>query len=55
MECLLSNVVEFKKPPKPPEPKKPRPGLRKLLIVLGVIAAFVAAWGYFTLFGGTPG
>ena len=39
----MSNVVEFKKPPKPPEPKKPNPGLRKALIVLGVIAAFAVA------------
>ena len=48
----MSNVVEFKKPPKPPEPKKPNPGLRKALVVLGVIAAFAAIWGYFQFIGG---
>lgn len=51
----MSNVIEFKKPPKPPEPKKPRPGQRKLLIILGVIVAFLAAWVYFYLTGsGAP-
>ena len=47
----MTNIVEFKIPPKPPEPKKPRPGLRKLLIAAGVIAAFAAAFAYFSLFG----
>lgn len=48
----MSNVVEFKKPPKAPEPKKPNPGLKKLLIMLGVVAAFVLAWAYFQFVGG---
>ncbi len=48
----MSNVVEFKKPPKAPEPKKPNPRLRTALIVLGVIAAFAAAWAYFQFIGG---
>lgn len=49
----MSNVVEFKRPPKPPEPKKPiPPGLRKLAIGLAVIAAFVLAWAYFQYIGG---
>ncbi|MGF0536619.1 hypothetical protein ACQQ2Q_01400 [Agrobacterium sp. ES01] len=47
----MSNVVEFKRPPKPKEPKPPRPGLNKLLVALGVIAAFVLAWAYFNYFG----
>lgn len=47
----VSNVVEFKRPPKPKEPKPPRPGLKKLLVALGVIAAFVLAWAYFNYFG----
>ncbi len=48
----MSNVVEFKRPPKAPEPKKPNPGLKKLLIALGVIAAFALAWAYFQFVGG---
>jgi len=48
----VNTVVEFKRPAKPPEPKKPNPGLKKLLIVLGVIAAFAAVWGYFQFIGG---
>lgn len=43
----MSNVVEFKRPPKPEEPKPPKPGQKKLLIVLAVVAAFVLAWAYF--------
>lgn len=48
----VNTVVEFKRPAKPPEPKKPNPGLRRLLIVLGVTAAFAAVWGYFQFIGG---
>ncbi|NML76856.1 hypothetical protein HHL25_22195 [Rhizobium sp. S-51] len=48
----MSNVVEFKKPPKPKEPKKPNPALRKVLIGLGVVAAFALAWAYFQFVGG---
>lgn len=47
----MSNVVEFKKPAKPPEPRKPDPRLRMLLILLGVIVAFAAAWAYFQFVG----
>jgi len=46
----MSNVVKFKRPPKPQEPKlprKPNPALRKLVTVLGIVAAFVLAWAYF--------
>jgi len=48
----MSNVFEFKQRPKPEEPKKPNPGLRKLLSVLAVAAAFVLAWAYFQYTGG---
>ena len=48
----MSNVVEFKQPPKPKPPRKPRPHLRRLLIAVGVLAALAAAWGYFTIVGG---
>jgi len=51
----MSNVVQFKKPPKPPEPKKPNPGLRKLLTLPGIVAALVATWAYFQYVGGEPG
>ena len=47
----MTNIVEFKRPPEPKPPKQPRPGLKKLLTLAGVIAAFVAAWGYFSYFG----
>lgn len=48
----VSNVVEFRKPHKPKEPKKVPPGLRKVLIVAGVIAVFVLVWAWFNFFGG---
>lgn len=51
----MSNVVKFKRPPKPQEPKPPRrasPGLRKLLTLISVVAAFVLVWAYFQYVGG---
>ncbi len=51
----MSNVIKFERPPedKPPKPKAAMsPSLRKMLIWVGIVAAFVLAWGYFTLFGG---
>ncbi|MCM2472845.1 hypothetical protein HGO38_05050 [Rhizobium sp. CG5] len=48
----MSNIIDFKQPPKPPKPKTPRPGLRKALTILGVVAVFLAAWAYFRYFGG---
>lgn len=47
----MNTVVDFKRPQKPPEPKKPNPGQKKLLLVLGVIAAFGVAWAYFQFIG----
>ncbi|MBB4956247.1 hypothetical protein H4S14_004344 [Agrobacterium vitis] len=41
---MNDNVIKFRKPA---PPKKPHPGLRKLLIGLGVIAVFVMIWAYF--------
>lgn len=51
----MSNVIKFESPPEPkaPKPKKTlSPALRKGLIFAGVALAFVATWGYFTVFGG---
>lgn len=51
----MSNVVKFKRPPKPKEqtpPRRPNPGLRKLLTLIGVVAAFVLVWAYFQYVGG---
>jgi hypothetical protein len=45
---MNDNVIKFRRP-KPP--RTPRPGLRKLLVVIVVIAVFAAAWGYFQIFG----
>lgn len=42
------NVIKFRK--RKPE-KKPRPGLRKLLTILAIVAAFLAMWVYFALTG----
>jgi hypothetical protein len=44
---MNDNVIQFRRR-KPPRP--PRPGLRKLAIAAAILALFVAAWGYFTLF-----
>lgn len=41
---MSDNVIKFRKPT---PPKQPRPGLRKLLIGFGVVAAFAVVWAYF--------
>lgn len=54
-EIRMSNVIKFERPPEPKAPKPKRtlpPALRKVLIFAGIALAFVASWGYFTLFGG---
>lgn len=48
----MSNVVDFKRPPKPKEPKKLSPALRKALTIAGIIAALVLVWTYFYVTGG---
>lgn len=52
----MSNVIKFERPPeeKPSKPKAPvSPASHKILIWVGIVAALVLAWGYFTVFGGT--
>lgn len=50
----MSNVIKFERPPEN-EPPKPKKALsltaRRILIWAGIAAAFLLAWGYFTLFG----
>jgi hypothetical protein len=41
---MSDNVIKFRKPT---PPKQPRPGLRKLLVGLPVVAFFILAWAYF--------
>lgn len=51
----MSNVIKFERPPEPEAPKQKKtisPALRKALIWLGILLAFVGAWIYFTLLGG---
>jgi hypothetical protein len=48
---MSDNVIQFRKPAPQKTPKPPRPWLRKLISIAVVIAAFVAAWIYFTLAG----
>ncbi|MBU2326003.1 MAG: hypothetical protein KJ755_01395 [Alphaproteobacteria bacterium] len=53
-EPRMSNVIKFERPPenKPPKPKKALSlTARRILIWAGIAAAFLLAWGYFTLFG----
>ncbi|NTJ42438.1 hypothetical protein G6L28_07470 [Agrobacterium larrymoorei] len=44
---MNENVIKFRKPEPPKRQKQPRPGLRKFLTVLGIVAFFVGAWAYF--------
>lgn len=51
----MSNVIKFERPPEPkaPKPKKTlSASQRKALTFAGIALAFVATWGYFTVFGG---
>ncbi|MBB3945897.1 hypothetical protein GGQ73_001832 [Rhizobium skierniewicense] len=48
---MNENVIKFRKPEPPKQPRKPNPQLRKLAIVIGVIAFFAAAWAYFQYLG----
>lgn len=48
----MSNVVEFKRPPKKEDPKPPNPNRQKLLFAAGAITALIAAWAYFQYIGG---
>ncbi|WP_416799236.1 hypothetical protein [Ciceribacter azotifigens] len=43
----MSNVIEFKRPPKPKEKRKAQPALRKAVVFAGVILAFVVVWAYY--------
>ncbi len=43
----MSNVIEFKRPPKPKERKKVQPAVRKALLFAGVCLAFVLVWAYY--------
>lgn len=47
---MNDNVIKFRRPE---PPKQPRPGRKRALIWLGVIAAFVLVFVYFHLTGGT--
>ncbi|OCJ55526.1 hypothetical protein A6U92_02730 [Agrobacterium rubi] len=44
---MNENVIKFRKPEPPKQPRKPNPQMRKLAIVVGIIAFFAAAWAYF--------
>lgn len=46
-EPFVSNVIEFKRPPKPKEPKKVPPLLKKMMVIAAIVAALVLAWAYF--------
>ncbi len=50
----MSNVIKFERPPenKPPKPKRSLSlNARRILIWVGIVAAFLLAWAYFTFFG----
>lgn len=47
MGVAMSNVIEFKRPPKPKEKRKLQPEIRKVLWLAGVCLAFVLVWAYY--------
>lgn len=48
----MSNVIKFNKPKPVKPPRQTSPAVKKALIILGVVAAFAAAWAYFQFVGG---
>jgi hypothetical protein len=48
---MSDNVIKFQRPQKPKPPRQVPPWLKKLLVVLGIVAFFVAAYIYFLLTG----
>jgi len=48
---MSDNVIKFKRPQKPKPPRQTPPWVKKLLVVLGIAAFFVAAYAYFALTG----
>jgi hypothetical protein len=48
---MSDNVIKFQRPPKPKPPRQTPPWLKRVLIVLGVAAFFIAAFVYFWLTG----
>ncbi|RCW22702.1 hypothetical protein DFR48_108224 [Ciceribacter lividus] len=43
----MSNVIEFKRPPKPKEKKKLQPFARRALLSAGICLAFALIWAYY--------
>ncbi len=52
---MNDNVIKFRKKEVPKPPRQTPPGVRKALVILGVIAAFLAAFAYFYLTGDQSG
>ncbi len=48
---MSDNVIKFQRPLKPKPPRQTPPWLKRVLIVLGVAAFFIAAFVYFSLTG----
>lgn len=54
VEDFMSNVIKFERPPEPKAPKTRKalsPALHRILAWGGIVLAFVAVWGFFTLTG----
>ncbi len=47
----MNNVIKFNKPKPVKPPRQTSPAVKKALIIIGVMAAFVAAWAYFQFVG----
>ncbi|MBW6421511.1 hypothetical protein KX729_08665 [Rhizobium sp. XQZ8] len=48
---MSDNVIKFQRPQKPKPPRQTPPWLKKLLVALGIVAFFLAAYVYFSLAG----
>jgi hypothetical protein len=50
---MSDNVIKFQRPQKPKPPRQVPPWAKKLLVALGIVAFFAAAYAYFALSGGS--
>ncbi|MCJ8506900.1 hypothetical protein MUU53_03120 [Rhizobium lemnae] len=49
----MGDVIKFNKPKPVKPPRQTPPTVKKALVIVGVMAAFILAWAYFQYIGST--
>lgn len=50
---MSDNVIKFQRPPQPKPPRQTPPWQKRVLVILGIAAFFVAAFLYFSYSNGS--